>query len=239
MEQYREVIGYDGKYVLSADGTMKNTITGEILQPKVYGRMKSPGYRLYRNCRGTVKSVRSWVRLTFPEVRKKGYRDVVGYEGLYGISRDGAVYSYNTGNILTPNESVTSPYLYVSLTKDNVTKHRSIHRLVAEAYVPNPGGLPEVDHINRHIHDNSAENLRWVSRKENLENTEMGFTRNFRRCTLFHDGKYIGWFNSINDASRCAAEVFGASYSGMNRNLHSRGCEIKSGTTSPLGRRVG
>ena len=46
-----------------------------------------------------------------------------------------------------------------------------IHRLVAEHYIPNPENKPEVDHINRNKHDNRVENLRWVSRIENSQNT--------------------------------------------------------------------
>lgn len=45
-----------------------------------------------------------------------------------------------------------------------------IHRAVAELFVPNPENKPEVDHINRNRYDNRAENLRWVTRKENANN---------------------------------------------------------------------
>jgi hypothetical protein len=44
--------------------------------------------------------------------------------------------------------------------------------LVAEAFIPNPDGLPEVDHINRIRTDNCVENLRWVTRKENMNNSD-------------------------------------------------------------------
>ena len=49
-------------------------------------------------------------------------------------------------------------------------KLKKIHRLVAEHYIPNPDNLPEVDHINRIRNDNRVENLRWVSRRENMNN---------------------------------------------------------------------
>ena len=48
------------------------------------------------------------------------------------------------------------------------------HRLVAEKYLPNPEGKPQVDHINRIRHDNRVENLRWVTREENCENRIFG-----------------------------------------------------------------
>lgn len=57
--------------------------------------------------------------------------------------------------------------LYVQL-RDNGKKYL-VHRLVAEHFVPNPLGLPEVDHINEDPQDNRVSNLRWVTGKENIE----------------------------------------------------------------------
>lgn len=56
-------------------------------------------------------------------------------------------------------------------TKTN-GKNRFVHRLIAEAFIPNPDNLPEVDHLNRNRADNRVENLRWVTHKENSRNTE-------------------------------------------------------------------
>jgi hypothetical protein len=49
-------------------------------------------------------------------------------------------------------------------------KNTCVHRLVGQAFIPNPENKPEVDHINRIRHDNRLENLRWATREENQEN---------------------------------------------------------------------
>lgn len=59
-------------------------------------------------------------------------------------------------------------YLKVMLRKGGRSYCRKIHRLVAEAFVPNPDGLETVDHISNNKLDNRPDNLRWVSRHDNV-----------------------------------------------------------------------
>jgi hypothetical protein len=62
----------------------------------------------------------------------------------------------------------------------------SVHRLIAEVFIPNKRNVPFVDHINRNRSDNRATNLRWVTAKENIENSSIVINRNpfisVRRC---------------------------------------------------------
>ena len=64
-----------------------------------------------------------------------------------------------------------SGYIYAHFTYNHLSKMALVHRLVAEAFIPNPLNLPCIDHINRIKTDNRLENLRWVTRSENLINT--------------------------------------------------------------------
>lgn len=77
--------------------------------------------------------------------------------------------SYRTSkpHILKPNPEEKG-YLRVGLLDSSGKLHiKSVHRLVADAFVPNPLGKPQVNHINEDKSDNRAENLNWMTNKEN------------------------------------------------------------------------
>lgn len=70
------------------------------------------------------------------------------------------------GRILK-QQTGTGGYLRVCLCKDNVKETKTVHRLVADAFIQNPERKPEVNHKNGIRTDNTVENLEWVSRSEN------------------------------------------------------------------------
>ena len=59
-------------------------------------------------------------------------------------------------------------YLQVDLYKDNEKKKYYIHRIVAEAYIPNSENLSEVDHIDNNKSHNYLNNLQWITKKDNV-----------------------------------------------------------------------
>jgi hypothetical protein len=101
--------------------------------------------------------------------RQEIWRPVVGYEGLYEVSCDGNVYSRHTGKDLKLKLSIYG-YNRIVLHKEGEGKNYQVHRLVAQAFIPNPENKPQVDHINRNKTDNRVENLRWVTCSENCIN---------------------------------------------------------------------
>lgn len=101
------------------------------------------------------------------------WKDIKGYEGKYQISNNGNVKSLkdsygNSRELILKQHDNGQGYLQVTLSKDNKRKHLRVNRLVAEAFLPNTKGLPEVNHKNEfEKHNNSVSNLEWCDRKYN------------------------------------------------------------------------
>ena len=122
-------------------------------------------------------------------------------------------------------------YCIITLNHHGKKYTRKIHRLVAEAFIPNPNNLPEVNHKNKDRADNRVENLEWCDRISNLYDSysTMSPIRNFRECRLLKEdtNEIIETFQSIVAAARYASEKFGCSKSGMERNHKSKGYKIE------------
>lgn len=89
----------------------------------------------------------------------------------YQVSVYGEVHShYRGGRILKPAQS--HGYLRVSLARNGKHHNALVHRLVAEAFIPNPKGLPEVNHKDFDKSNNAVTNLEWVTRAENQEHAD-------------------------------------------------------------------
>ena len=111
---------------------------------------------------------------------KEIWKPVVGYEGFYEVSNIGRVRSLarivecNDGRKRKIKDRTlkgsrnSGGYSGVTLHKDGCTKFVNIHRIVAEAFVPNPLEKEEVNHKDENPSNNHASNLEWVTHKENL-----------------------------------------------------------------------
>ena len=104
------------------------------------------------------------------------WKDITGYEGLYMISDKGNVYSVDRkdsmgrkwgGRTLKPRYDKDG-YNEVVLCKNGMMYYKRLHRLVAEAFIPNPNGLPQVNHKDEVKDNNHVENLEWCTRKYNV-----------------------------------------------------------------------
>lgn len=85
----------------------------------------------------------------------------------YEISNMGRIRNINTGYVLSPGDNGHG-YLQVTLCQNGEKKRVYIHRLVGIAFIPNPNNLPQINHRNENRADNRAENLEWISIKDNV-----------------------------------------------------------------------
>ena len=101
------------------------------------------------------------------------FRDVDEYEGKYQVTSWGRVYNVDTEKFLRTEETEKG-YLRVDLYDvSGKRKHHKVHRLVAKAFIKNPNGLPQVNHIDGNPKNNSFTNLEWVTNEENREKAMM------------------------------------------------------------------
>lgn len=158
---------------------------------------------------------------------KEIWKDIPNYKGIYQISNLGRVKSLKRisrqGHLL--NERILKPggskNSYVSVALHCKEKPRNnysarIHRLVAEAFIPNPEGLTQVNHIDEDKRNNKASNLEWCtprhnllhSRKKNASSKYNGVyyvkAENVWRANCFFQGKlkHLGLFKNEEDAAQ-------------------------------------
>ena len=148
------------------------------------------------------------------------WKAIEGYEDKYQVSNLGRVRSldqqvpYTTrwgtiayrptkGKVLTA-QKIHGGYLGVLFKVQGKTEMKLVHRLVANAFVPNPQNLETVNHIDEDKTNNRADNLEWMSRADNVrygtgsqrKRTPM---RKVEQLTI--DGQHVAYFDSIKEAS--------------------------------------
>lgn len=98
------------------------------------------------------------------------WKDIPGYEGLYQVSNYGRVKSFH-GRV--EKEKILQPYYkqkyaQILLIKDKKRKLARVHRLVAEAFIPNPDHKPQVNHKDENKRNNNVDNLEWCDCDYNI-----------------------------------------------------------------------
>lgn len=140
---------------------MKPTVE---IHPIIMSKTENPSVE--RECKDTGYQQEIW-------------KSVENFEGIYEVSNTGKVRSLDRkgwnnnlkGKILIPSSN--KGYLRIRLCKNGRGPFKLIHRLVAQTFIPNPRGLPEVNRKNLDKGDNHINNLEWVSKQENMEHARI------------------------------------------------------------------
>ena len=96
------------------------------------------------------------------------WKPIKGYVGQYDVSDTGLVFSHKTNRLLDCGLT-THGYRGVVLTNEHKSSFKHVHRLVAEAFIPNPDNLPQVNHKDGNRLNNRADNLEWCTGSENIQ----------------------------------------------------------------------
>lgn len=128
-----------------------------------------------------------------------------GFDGHYLVSDIGQVWSLRRSKLLKPKIDRYG-YKVVGLSLNGRLYHRTVHRLVAQAFIPNPDNLPTVNHINEDKMDNRVSNLEWVSIADNdnhgTRNERMANTKSQRPVERISPDGEIVTYIGVKDAWR-------------------------------------
>ena len=164
---------------------------------------------------------------------EEAWRDIDGFEGIYQVSNLGRVKSLerlSSQKHLIPEKILKdhpcqAGYRDISLYKDGKRFHKKVHRLVASAFCDNPRSLNEVDHIDTDKTNNRADNLRWVTHKENYENVntkknaskahkgvkwkQSHYDKLCKKIAVYKGDELIHIFNSYKELDTTSKDIFG------------------------------
>ena len=156
-------------------------------------------------------------RATLTTAVVEEWRPVVGYEGLYEVSNFGRVRSLDriikrrkNGNIVYKGMilklQIKKKTRYgIILTKNHTTRNFMVHRLVAEAFIPNPKHLETINHKDENPFNNNVNNLEWMTNSENLlygtrtERIKKKIQKKVEKLTK--DFEHIEYYDSLTDAA--------------------------------------
>ena len=151
---------------------------------------------------------------------EENWAPVKDFEGLYEVSDLGNVKSLITNRLLSIRPNGKEEYCRVNLTKNKRKYTKKVHRLVAEAFVPNPNGYQYVNHKDEQKKNNVASNLEWCTFEYNVnygtrnERSAKARINNPKRSKIVEqydlNGNLINVFPSLNEANRVTGKSLGS-----------------------------
>ena len=158
------------------------------------------------------------------------WRDVVGYEGIYEVSNRGNVRNKKTLRIIKSSISYHN-YVRVPLRKNGKDRKLFLHRLVADAFIPNPENKEIVNHINGNKQDNRIENLEWCTYSENNVKAIKDGLRSTKRKIIcqYKNNMLIAKWRSISSASKYLNLPLGSISACLHYNEKHNDCRMVGG----------
>lgn len=132
------------------------------------------------------------------------WRDAVGFEGIYEVSNFGNVRRADTGRALKGGLN-SYGYKVFSLSKDGKPHMSKGHRLVAQAFIPNPENKRDVNHKDGDKTNNFVDNLEWASRSENITHARKELSVDYSQKPVVQvtlSGEVIAIWTSASVAGR-------------------------------------
>ena len=141
------------------------------------------------------------------------WKEIEGTNDKYKVSSSGLIKNVKNNRFIKPVLNYKG-YMRVAIRIYGKVKILRVHRLVAQAFIPNPMNKPQVNHKNGNKLDNRVENLEWVSNKENYIHAIKNGLVNHREkpCALLYKGKEIMIFDSILQAEKITQTKYGDPY---------------------------
>lgn len=138
---------------------------------------------------------------TEEQLYKYGVRPVVGFEGSYSVTSCGKIWSHKSNKFMSPSDNGHG-YKNLMLSKNGKLYSYYVHRLVAEAYIPNPDNLPQASHLDESRDTNHINNLTWATEKENSNmplHRERQIESKGKQCMCVETGVV---YRSVREAER-------------------------------------
>lgn len=163
---------------------------------------------------------------------------IIEYAPNYIINEYGEVYKYKGEKCYRIMKTSIDRYGYLKMPLSYKGKryYKTVHRLVAEIFIPNPDNLPEVNHIDGNKLNNHISNLEWCTGEYNLwhsinvlgnDNKNIDQSYHAKTCNLYIDDCLIKSFESISAACEYAKKHYNIPYTQLQKHYVSRNARLE------------
>lgn len=175
---YKQIFKDINRFYINKDGDVISVIDNQVTHLKTFDKYNNKYCRLKYNGKSYTISIYKKIRELFnikDTFENDEFVDVVGYEGLYKINKKGEIINlgkdYCYRGIRKVSKRITGEYYTVSLIKDKIKKTCFVHKLLAEAFIPNPcpDKYNQVNHKDENKLNNDLNNLEWCDNKYNIQ----------------------------------------------------------------------